>query len=174
MKTESTDNKVNSRRKFLQKSSAGVVIASLPAKSVWANGIAGSIVASGHSSDWATRNNVALRCFSNSEITSIFGSALYNDYFVGKSPLGIGVTFNAATSTMVNIFTQVEGTSSADEWMIMLLANAIVDGDVAYGVICPVVGPNGYSDILAYSEALYSTAAGNMNFASEAATMFSC
>ncbi len=75
---------------------------------------------------------------------------------------------------MVNIFTQVEGTSSADEWMIMLLANAIVDGDVAYGVIYPVVGPNGYSDILAYSEALYSTAAGNMNFASEAATMFSC
>ena len=45
-----------SRRKFLQKTSAGVLIASIPAKSVWANGgdggILNSIAASTHASGW--------------------------------------------------------------------------------------------------------------------------
>lgn len=56
------EKKVSSRRKFLTKSSAGILIASLPAKSVWATGgnIAGSIVASGNSSDWAGGKTVCL------------------------------------------------------------------------------------------------------------------
>jgi hypothetical protein len=43
------------RRKFLTRTGAGLVIASIPAKSVWAssNGLAGSIIASGHGSDFA-------------------------------------------------------------------------------------------------------------------------
>jgi hypothetical protein len=40
------------RRTFLKRASAGAVIVSIPGKSVWANGITGSIVASGHGSDW--------------------------------------------------------------------------------------------------------------------------
>ncbi|MDO6720392.1 hypothetical protein Q4575_13320 [Psychrosphaera sp. 1_MG-2023] len=57
------EKKVSSRRKFLTKSSAGILIASLPAKSVWATGgnIAGSIIASGGSSDWSSSNAVCLR-----------------------------------------------------------------------------------------------------------------
>lgn len=41
------------RRKFLQKASAGALIATIPAKSVWATGLTNSIVASGHGSDFA-------------------------------------------------------------------------------------------------------------------------
>ena len=45
----------NSRRSFLTKASVGIVVASMPAKSVWASGggVAQSIVASGHGSDFA-------------------------------------------------------------------------------------------------------------------------
>jgi hypothetical protein len=53
-KTRSSET--DSRRKFLQKTSAGVLIASIPAKSVWANGggggILNSIAASTHASGW--------------------------------------------------------------------------------------------------------------------------
>jgi hypothetical protein len=50
-----------SRRSFLTKSAAGVVLASLPARSVWANGFNnGSIVASSHASSWVGENPIAL------------------------------------------------------------------------------------------------------------------
>lgn len=48
------------RRTFLKRATAGAVIASIPAKSVWANGITSSIVASGHGSDWNGGNSIAL------------------------------------------------------------------------------------------------------------------
>ena len=49
-----------SRRRFIQRSAIGATILSLPAKSVWANGITNSIVASGHGSDWASGQNISL------------------------------------------------------------------------------------------------------------------
>jgi hypothetical protein len=45
----SNDSKI--RRTFLKHATAGAVIASIPGRSAWA-GLAGSIVASGHGSDW--------------------------------------------------------------------------------------------------------------------------
>lgn len=48
-----------SRRRFVKETAAGAALVSLPVKSVWANGITNSIVASGHGSDWA--NNQTLR-----------------------------------------------------------------------------------------------------------------
>ena len=48
--TVSNNSKV--RRTFLKRATAGAVIASIPGRSAWA-GIAGSIVASGHGSDWS-------------------------------------------------------------------------------------------------------------------------
>lgn len=51
---------VASRRKFLTKATAGLVIASLPAKSVWATNMTGSIVASGNSSVWNEDTRIAL------------------------------------------------------------------------------------------------------------------
>lgn len=51
------------RRKFLTRAGAGLVVASLPAKSVWAssNGLAGSIMASGHASDFASGQKLRLK-----------------------------------------------------------------------------------------------------------------
>jgi len=53
---------VKSRRKFLKKTSAGVILASLPAASVWGQDslIAGSIAASGHGSDFAGGSSISL------------------------------------------------------------------------------------------------------------------
>lgn len=50
------------RRKFLTRTGAGLVIASIPARSVWASsgGITQSIVASGHGSDFANGNPIKL------------------------------------------------------------------------------------------------------------------
>ena len=52
---------VNSRRKFLVKATAGAVVATLPAKAVWATGTAGSITASGHSSDFAQNHPIKIK-----------------------------------------------------------------------------------------------------------------
>lgn len=56
----SVSAKTKVRRTFLKRASAGAVIVSIPAKSVWANGITASIVASGHGSDWNGGNDIAL------------------------------------------------------------------------------------------------------------------
>ena len=65
MEKQNNSNEVkrSSRRTFLTRASAGVLMASLPAKSVWASGgnVAGSIIASGNSSDWAGGNPIHLR-----------------------------------------------------------------------------------------------------------------
>ena len=47
----SVSKNTKQRRTFLKRATAGAVIASIPGRSAWA-GIAGSIVASGHGSDW--------------------------------------------------------------------------------------------------------------------------
>ena len=50
-KESSASKNTTQRRTFLKRTAAGVVIASIPGRSAWA-GIAGSIVASGHGSDF--------------------------------------------------------------------------------------------------------------------------
>ena len=49
------------RRKFLVKASAGALISTIPAKSVWATGLTNSITASGHGSDMGGSKSVYLR-----------------------------------------------------------------------------------------------------------------
>ncbi|WP_339722163.1 hypothetical protein [uncultured Paraglaciecola sp.] len=48
------------RRKFLKRASATAVVGAIPAKSVWATGVANSIVASGHGSDFAYGRDLEL------------------------------------------------------------------------------------------------------------------
>ena len=56
------DNKTTaSRRKFLTKASAGALISTIPAKSVWATGLTSSITASGHGSDFGGTQKVILK-----------------------------------------------------------------------------------------------------------------
>lgn len=63
--TTETQNTGNSRRKFLTRASAGAAFTLLPAKSVWANGVTHSIVASGHGSDWAAGQQLSLKSISD-------------------------------------------------------------------------------------------------------------
>ncbi|APE06554.1 hypothetical protein BM528_12925 [Alteromonas sp. RW2A1] len=50
-----------SRRRFVKRTAVGAAFVSLPVKSVWANGITNSIVASGHGSDWANGGTLRLQ-----------------------------------------------------------------------------------------------------------------
>ena len=170
MKTESTDNKVNSRRKFLQKSSAGVVIASLPAKSVWANGIAGSIVASGHSSDWASRNSIVLRdgVYIRSTYPS-FETVKFSDYFP-NGPIG-GTVPNETDPTMLQVY-EAAGSyvGIENKWMILLLANALADEANDSVIKYPVIAEYGGS-VSDYANALYNAAL-TSGFVGQAEDMF--
>ena len=85
----------HSRRKFLTRATAGVVIASLPAKSVWAAGgnILNSIVASGHGSDFANGKRIQLLSqgfvknklpqYHNIRFSSVFGGAPFEKGVTG-------------------------------------------------------------------------------------------
>jgi hypothetical protein len=79
--TVSNNSKV--RRTFLKRASAGVVIASIPGRSAWA-GISGSIVASGHGSDF--NQGLPTMLLDACEVASRM-SGNFQDYFVGKSPI---------------------------------------------------------------------------------------
>lgn len=61
-KINNDEAKRNARRKFLKRTSAGAILASLPAASVWGQDslIAGSIAASGTGSDFAGGSSIAL------------------------------------------------------------------------------------------------------------------
>ena len=59
MDKSNNNETAQSRRRFVKRTAVGAALVSLPVKSVWANGITNSIVASGHGSDWA--NGGALR-----------------------------------------------------------------------------------------------------------------
>lgn len=59
--SKQTNKQLLVRRKFLTKSAAAaVVVGSIPSRSVWANGITNSIVASGHGSDFAGGKDIEL------------------------------------------------------------------------------------------------------------------
>lgn len=56
----SSNVKTQSRRRFVKKAAVGASLVALPVRSVWANGITNSIVASGHGSDWANGSTLSL------------------------------------------------------------------------------------------------------------------
>lgn len=56
----SSNVKTQSRRRFVKKTAVGASLVALPVRSVWANGITNSIVASGHGSDWANGGTLSL------------------------------------------------------------------------------------------------------------------
>ena len=57
----SSNVKTQSRRRFVKKAAVGASLVALPVRSVWANGITNSIVASGHGSDWANGASINLQ-----------------------------------------------------------------------------------------------------------------
>ena len=102
-------NTSKKRRTFLKRASAGVVIASIPGRSAWA-GISGSIVASGHGSDFEQGISTVLldACQVKSYISGSFQT-----YFVDKDPInGIGnlsveVIFDGGDPDLNNVNTAI-------------------------------------------------------------------
>ncbi len=97
----SSNVKTQSRRRFVKKAAVGASLVALPVRSVWANGITNSIVASGHGSDWANGASINLQTpkywFKNlleSELTAdfftVFGGNPVNR---NGSQLGASKTF---------------------------------------------------------------------------------
>ncbi|BCO19914.1 hypothetical protein LHL20_08525 [Alteromonas sp. McT4-15] len=88
--------KRSSRRKFLKRTSAGAILASLPAASVWGQDslIAGSIAASGHGSDYAGTTPIALLSPGKwKNWTSHWGAVSINakySQYTGNKPFGYG------------------------------------------------------------------------------------
>jgi hypothetical protein len=81
----SVSKNTTQRRTFLKRATAGAVIASIPGRSAWA-GIAGSIVASGHGSDFnqgacthlLNYNEFARSYYTNDKFIDIFGGNPFN------------------------------------------------------------------------------------------------
>lgn len=61
MNNSNSNEKAQGRRRFVKKATVGAALVSLPVRSVWANGITNSIVASGHGSDWANGASINLK-----------------------------------------------------------------------------------------------------------------
>ena len=134
----------HSRRSFLTKASVGIVIASMPAKSVWASGggVAQSIVASGHGSDFADGDCIKLRSpgywmnnnkqFHTLNFATVFGGPAF--------PRKSGQAFLANTVTFGQILTTnaLRGMSNVNFHMVAMYLNALNSG--LYGVDYPIVG----------------------------------
>lgn len=91
------DNSTSGRRKFLVKASAGALLSTIPAKSVWATGLTNSIVASGHGSDFGGSKPVYMRPvhfwrnqpkrmghFKDMTFESVFGANAFKDNYGGR------------------------------------------------------------------------------------------
>lgn len=136
----------NSRRQFLTKASAGLVIASLPARSVWASGggIAQSIVASGHGSDFAGGNPIKVLSpgyWMNHELQ--YHSLVFSQVFGGRAftkngapSLGLSLTFGQIllSSNKPNY----KGAGNCNFHMVGMYLNAINHGN--FGINYPIIG----------------------------------
>ncbi|WP_260656561.1 hypothetical protein [Rheinheimera sp. 4Y26] len=133
-----------SRRQFLTKATAGLVIASLPARSVWASGggVAQSIVASGHGSDFAGGDPIELLSpgyWSNHELHqhkynfyNIFGGRAFTKS--GFPSLKTGLTFG---DILVGD-PKFKGCGNCNFHMVGIYLNAINHGK--FGINYPIIG----------------------------------
>jgi len=115
------DNKINndearisSRRKFLKRTSAGAILASLPAASVWGQDslIAGSIAASGTGSDFAGGSSIALLSpgyWKNhtQEWGVVSTTASYHSYTDNK-PFGYGISGSLMKDSDGNVLSDTD------------------------------------------------------------------
>lgn len=135
-----------SRRQFLTKATAGLVIASLPARSVWASGggVAQSIVASGHGSDFADGDPIELLSpgyWMNHELqyhklvfSNIFGGRAFTKS--GSPSLPLSITFGQIL--MSSGKTNYKGAGNCNFHMVGMYLNAINHG--SFGINYPIIG----------------------------------
>jgi len=138
------DNTKLNRRKFLTRAGAGLVIASLPAKSVWASehcGVANSICASGHGSDFANGATMALLSpgyfhkesnlgsLASLDFQEMFGGPLFTNAANKSTATFLYILNNAGGGGEVKSNSgKVGGSSNVNRFMVNLVANAYYDG----------------------------------------------
>lgn len=135
-----------SRRQFLTKATAGLVIASLPARSVWASGggVAQSIVASGHGSDFAGGDPIELRSpgyWKNHELK--YHKLVFSNVFGGRAFTKSGAPSLPLTITFGQILmssrkTNYKGAGNCNFHMVGMYLNAINHG--SFDINYPIIG----------------------------------
>lgn len=153
-----------SRRKFLIKGTAGLVIASLPARSVWASGggVAQSIIASGHSSDFAGGTPIKLlspgywKTHQTTEHTTkfkdIFGGKAFST--TGGATMDDNVTFGQILTTKGSAY---KGVSTVNFHLVAMYLNAKYSGQ--FGLNFPVFGAGKpFTSLSAFASYLYTKA----------------
>ncbi|WP_371192513.1 hypothetical protein [Glaciecola sp. SC05] len=159
------------RRSFLQKATAGALIATIPAKSVWATGLTNSIVASGHGSDFAGGMQMHLKDFHfwTTNISHV-PDAKYTDIFGGRIIKNASKqTFDSQANrnkTLVEVLTELNvnnklkfrGPQNINLELIAVYLNAKFSG--MHGINFPVVGMTGkpYTSAEALAQGMYGTA----------------
>ena len=158
----------NSRRKFIQKAGAGLVLSSFPVRSVWANGggLTGSIVASGTGSKYGEESPIALlsKGYYMTHANNMNANAIFNEpyqtYFGEKPPgytgSGNPTIFEVLVGTNVKLglnnlnHQSVKSTGSDPSavtfssdcfQMVTMLLNAYYAiADASLGIYYPIVG----------------------------------
>lgn len=93
MEKNTSKDHSNNRRRFIKSAATGAALVSVPAKSVWGNGLANSIIASGNGSDWAQGH--CLQVLSPGywkNHTDVWTNGAFRRVFQGD-PIGAGATY---------------------------------------------------------------------------------
>lgn len=145
--SEHENTSSSSRRRFLTKASVGIVVASMPARSVWASGggVAQSIVASGHGSDFAEGVKIAVlsagywktHCTTNhsKNFKTVFGGNAFNKTTALPS-LSSSLTFGQIL--LASGKSGLKGPGNCNFHMVAMYLNALHDGE--YGLKYPLIG----------------------------------
>lgn len=162
------------RRKFLTRAGAGFVIASLPAKSVWASpaGITGSIPASGNGSQLSTvpplallspgfvKNKMLSIKSGNKTITTADGNLKFKTIF-GGNLFANGA--NRHDATFLQILNNpgsgksgLGGSGNINIFLITMYMNAKYTGQ--FNINYPIISPSGFSSLYKLAVELYSMA----------------
>ena len=171
-----TKSTSQSRRKFLMRTGVGLVVASLPARSVWAGsgGIAQSIVASGHGSDFANGHAIKLEShgyFKNSQTAhndatfmSVFGHPPFcqNGFPVDPSSPLYSATLGQILNNPGNGPTGMGGNGNINIQLITLYLNAYFSFHGDSKIYYPIVGfDKPFTDLNAFASYLYKEARDN-------------
>lgn len=156
----------SSRRKFLTKASVGIVVASLPARSVWARdgGVAQSIVASGHGSDFADGKCIQLLSRGKwgkvNKASFPFLKEKFQDVFSSPGTTAVAVPKNAGTNLNPTLAEVVATPSIYQEQSVQIVAmvlNAYYSGQNVKGemVYYPILESKNIT-IYEFAQHLYS------------------
>ncbi|MFW8590362.1 hypothetical protein ACOI22_06160 [Glaciecola sp. 2405UD65-10] len=167
---------LSNRRKFLVKASAGTLVASIPAKPLWATEFTNSIQASGGPSGFGgnavvvTKSSaqwVALAEGLDSHVLhltfdSIFGGAPWKRADKSRVYSGSLTVLEVLTTKKTNGNYKYHGPSSINLNMLSLWLNAKYHNDSRYGINYPVVGPTAhFKDLHSFGQRVYQISVDN-------------